>query len=461
MTDLTPTAGLAELAAGLHQRRWSSTDLVRFYLERINRADGKFHAYVSVDREGALCAAQQSDMRRAAGQPLSALDGVPIAIKDLCEIAGQITTFGSAAWQARRSSETAETVTRLLEQGMIILGKTHMTEFAFGLWGTNPLMGTPWNPWDLSRHRVPGGSSSGSAVAVAAGLAPAAIGSDTGGSVRVPAALNGISGLKTTWGLIGLGHTLALSQTLDSIGPLCRSVADAEWLTNVLASSGRGLPPPELAKPSLAGRRLVVMREDEFAAQVEIDVLRVFRETSRCFAELGAEIVVRPLPFDLAELARLNAQLIAAEAWEVHCAYIDDPSLAIGPWVRQRVQVGRRISAAEKAQAIESHRRHCDAWQEWLSDCDAFLLPATPATACPVEEVDETISPHASFARAANYVGACALAFPAGMSQEGLPIGMQLMAKPRDEATLFTFGKAFQGRTQWHQLAPDLSELGL
>ena len=207
MAVLNPMATLPELADGLAQGRWTSTDLVRFYLDRIERAEGKLHAFVIVDAQGALAAAALSDARRAAGQAIGALDGVPIAVKDLCDIEGQVTTGGSAAWRERRSTATADVVSRVLEQGMVVLGKTHMTEFAFGLWGTNPLMGTPWNPWDLTQHRVPGGSSSGSAVAVAAGLAPAAIGSDTGGSVRVPAALNGITGLKTTWGLVGLTHT--------------------------------------------------------------------------------------------------------------------------------------------------------------------------------------------------------------------------------------------------------------
>lgn len=461
MALLNPMATLPELADGLAQGRWTSTDLVRFYLDRIERAEGKLHAFVTVDAQGALAAAALSDARRAAGQAMGALDGVPIAVKDLCEVEGQVTTGGSAAWRQRRSTATADVVSRVLEQGMVILGKTHMTEFAFGLWGTNPLMGTPWNPWDLDQHRVPGGSSSGSAVAVAAGLAPAAIGSDTGGSVRVPAALNGITGLKTTWGLVGLTHTLALAPTLDSIGPLCRTVVDAQWLMHVFAGSTAGGPAEQGAVDSLEGRRIVVMSEQEFPCAVEPEVLRVFQETQQVFARLGAELVTRPLPFDLGELARLNAQLIAAEAWEIHQDYADDQSLAIGHWVRQRVQAGRSISAAEKANAIERHQEHCRKWSDWLFDCDAFLSPATPATACPIAAVDETISPHASFARAANYLGACALALPAGASDAGLPIGMQLMAKARDEAALFVLGGAFQCNTPWHRLAPDLSSLGL
>lgn len=462
MAVLNPMATLSELANGLEQGRWTSTDLVRFYLDRIERAERKLHAFVSVYAQGALAAAALSDARRAAGQAIGALDGVPVAVKDLCEIEGQVTTGGSAAWRERRSTATAHVVSRVLEQGMVILGKTHMTEFAFGLWGTNPLMGTPWNPWDLTQHRVPGGSSSGSAVAVAAGLAPAAIGSDTGGSVRVPAALNGITGLKTTWGLVGLTHTLALSPTLDSIGPLCRTALDAKWLMQVFVDSSAAKPPAEQGPVgTLEGRRIVVMGEHEFPCAVEPEVLRVFRETQQVFARLGAELIARPLPFDLGELARLNAQLIAAEAWEIHQDYADDQSLAIGHWVRQRIQAGRSISSAEKANSIDRHREHSRKWSDWLFDCDAFLSPATPATACSIAAVDETVSPHASFARAANYLGACALVLPAGESDAGLPIGMQLMAKARDEEALFVLGDAFQGKTGWHRRCPDLSSLDL
>ena len=190
-----------------------------------------------VDEDSTIAQARAADQRRAAGYSLSAVDGVPIAVKDLCDIEGQITTGGSQDWVTRRSPTTCTAVERLLRAGMVNLGKTHMVEFAFGGWGTNPVMGTPWNPWDLNTHRTPGGSSSGSGVAVAAALCPAALGSDTGGSVRIPAALNGITGLKTTRGLISLHGALALSGTLDSIGPMTRDMRDAAILTELMAGA--------------------------------------------------------------------------------------------------------------------------------------------------------------------------------------------------------------------------------
>ena len=170
----TAFSTLADLARGLHQNEFTSVDLTQLYLDRIARLDGRLNAFVNVYVESALLQAQAADLQRRSGLPLPSLHGLPIAVKDLCELEGQVTTFGSQAWTERRSNRTSTVVRRLLDAGMILLGKTQMVEFAFGSWGTNPLMGTPRNPWDMTgHHRAPGGSSSGSGVAVAAGMAPA------------------------------------------------------------------------------------------------------------------------------------------------------------------------------------------------------------------------------------------------------------------------------------------------
>lgn len=212
----------------------SSAQLIHAYLERTDRLDPILHAFASVRHDRAMQEAAEADKRRAAGKARGPLDGLPIAIKDLCEIAGEVTTCGSQAWSQRRSVVTSAVVERLQAQGMVCLGKAHMVEFAFGTFGSNPLMGTPRNPWDDKVHRIPGGSSSGSGVAVAAGLAQAAIGSDTGGSIRIPASLLGITGLKPTASRISLEGVLPLSPTLDSVGPMTRSVDDVALLFSAL-----------------------------------------------------------------------------------------------------------------------------------------------------------------------------------------------------------------------------------
>ncbi len=471
MSDLAFST-LTELASGLRAGRFSAEEIIREYLARIALANARLGAYVSVDESGALQGARAADARRASGHSLGPLDGLPLALKDLCEIEGQLTSVGSQAWLERRSTITATAVQRLLQAGMVVLGKTHMVEFAFGGWGLNPVRGTPRNPWDLGVHRIPGGSSSGSGVAVAAGLAPAALGSDTGGSVRIPASLNGITGLKTTRGLISLYGAFPLSGTLDTIGPLTRSVEDAALLTQAMAGADARDPSTARApifrwsaladqpKP-LAGMRIVRMPAAQFPMAVAPDVLRVFDETQRVMRDLGAELVERELPFDFNDMMLRNGQIIAAEAFALHRAYIDDPKLPFGPWTRKRVQSGRSISAADYIDALAHQRATVSAWTAWMGSFDAVLTPCLPFAACPLEEVDEARTPLAAFTRAGNYLGACGMSLPAGMSDRGLPIGMQWLGKPFDEATLVRLGMAFQRATDWHRQRPDLSEIGL
>ena len=217
----------------------SSRAIVEACLARIDRHDGpqvgQLHAFIEVYRDAALAAADAADQARRTGVARGPLAGLPIALKDLLHVEGRETTAGSKSWRGRISDHTATAVLRLKAAGMIPLGKTHMVEFAFGGWGRNQPMGAPWNPWDAKTHRVAGGSSSGSAVAVAGGLCPAAIGSDTGGSIRIPAALCGITGLKPTYGRVSLYGAVPLSGTLDSIGPLARTVEDCGLLLAAMA----------------------------------------------------------------------------------------------------------------------------------------------------------------------------------------------------------------------------------
>ena len=223
-----------ELAAEIAARRLSPVDLVDEYLARIERLEPRLHAFVSVNAANARLAAESADKAIRAGHAIGPLHGIPIAIKDLVEIKGEVAMGGSAAWRHRIAPHTATLMRKLMAAGMINLGKTHTVEFAYGGWGTNQHLGTPWNPWDNGTHRAPGGSSSGSGVAVAARMAPWAIGTDTGGSVRIPAAWNGVTGLKTTIGRISTFGVLPLSPTLDTPGPITRDIEDAALLLAVL-----------------------------------------------------------------------------------------------------------------------------------------------------------------------------------------------------------------------------------
>ena len=456
---------LTELARLLAEGSTSSREIVEACLARIDALDGRLHAFVDVYGDEALARAGAADRERADGLVRGPLHGLPIALKDLLHIEGRQTTAGSKSWLGRVSDTTATAVEKLVAAGMIPIGKTHMVEFAFGGWGRNQPMGAPWNPWDMATHRVAGGSSSGSAVAVAAGLVPAAIGSDTGGSVRIPASLCGITGLKTTYGLISLYGVVPLSTTLDSLGPLTRTVEDAGLLA--AAMSGADVRDPSTmeghrldAKAALGGKatvqnmRITAMPAEQFPPYTTTDVRAVRDRAVALLRELGATVEEEAVPLDFDELMVRNGRLIAAEAYAVHRAYIDDGTLDIDPWVRSRTLAGKSVSAADYIDELAERRRIAERFSRWMRGRNALLTPTLPIVATPLCEVDEATTPLAAFTRAVNYVGGCALSLPGGFSAGGLPIGVQLVGAPFAEATLIRIGRAFQRATDWHLRRP-------
>ena len=459
-----------DLARLLNAREISSREIVDAFLARIASVDSRLHAYVDVYGDEARALAKAADLERDAGAVRGPLHGLPIALKDLLHYAPHQTTAGSRSWVGRKSQVTATVVHRLLAAGMIPLGKTHMVEFAFGGWGRNAPMGAPWNPWDLAVHRVAGGSSSGSAVAVAAGLAPAAIGSDTGGSIRIPAALCGLTGLKPTYGLVSLAGVVPLASTLDSVGPLTRTVDDAALLLSAIAGPDPG-DPASLVAPrfdfelgpiestSVKGVRIAALAFDSLPANIEADVLSAYATAIEVLRSLGAHVDEQPPDFDFEDVMMRNGRIIAAEAYAVHRAYIEDEALEIDPWVRRRTLAGKSVSAADYIDELAHRRRATARFAASMMDRDAILTPTLPITAVPVVDVDEATTPLATFTRAANYLGACALSLPAGVSRAGLPIGIQLMGAAFTDATLVRIGRAFQRETSWHVRAPDLQAL--
>lgn len=458
---------IEQISQKLARKDISSKELTLAYLDRVKRLNPLLNAYVDVYEEAALAQAVSSDQRRADGYTLGLIDGIPIAVKDLCEISGRKMTVGSKLWINRQSTHTATAVSRLLSAGAVILGKTQMVEFAFGSWGVNPFLGTPRNPWDMTTHRIPGGSSSGSGVAVAAGLAAAAIGSDTGGSIRVPSALNGITGLKTTTGLISLCGCADLSQTLDTLGPMTRSAWDAALLTQIMAgydeADARTHFAPRINFSSqnddkeerlLAGSVIGLIPPDCYPVEISSAVANALEKTVRTFIDMGATIVEKEFPFNFHEMMLKNGKIIAAEAYAVHQEYIKDMKLEVGPWVRARVLSGEVISAADYIHSMNAHRQAKKDWTAWMTGIDALLTPGSPITACSVDDVDEAHTPLAAFTRAGNFLGACALAFPAGFDENNLPIGMQLYGKAFNEANLIAIVRKFQRATDWHLRFP-------
>jgi aspartyl-tRNA(Asn)/glutamyl-tRNA(Gln) amidotransferase subunit A len=453
------------LAATIAAGDLSAAELTADCLARIHATDAKLHAFVALYEEEAMAVAEARDREARAGMTLGPLHGVPVALK--CEMAGRVTTCGTLMWRDRVSPVTATVARRLQAAGMVVLGKTHMVEFAYGGWGTNAAMGTPWNPWDLDTQRAPGGSSSGTGVAVAAGLAPAGIGSDTGGSVRIPAAVCGTVGLKTTVGRISNHGILPLSDTLDTIGPLTRSVRDAALMFEALAGPDPadpltlGRPPVDALagiEAGVAGLRLGVLGAAELEG-VDGEVMAAFEAACRTLERQGARIEEVRLPDSFPAYLAQTGLIIAAEAYAVHKDWIEDDATAFDENVRARILVGKSLAAADYVVALKRRlavRREIAAV---LEDFAALLTPTTPIPAPPLTEIDEGATPLSRFTRAVNYLDMCGLALPCGFTGGGLPISLQIIGHGYDEARVLRIGRAFEAATDWHERRPDLSAL--
>jgi aspartyl-tRNA(Asn)/glutamyl-tRNA(Gln) amidotransferase subunit A len=454
-------AGVGELARAFGARTLSPVDVVDALLARIRRHDDRLHAFIAVYAEEARMAAEGADRAIRSGHRVGPLHGVPIALKDLVDLEGRVTTGGSKVWVDRVSPVTATLAQRAIAAGMIVLGKTHTVEFAMGSWGTNTHMGTPWNPWDPAVHRTPGGSSSGSGVSVAAGLVPVAIGTDTGGSVRLPAAWCGLAGLKVTAGRISTYGVLPLSFTLDTPGPLARSVEDAALIFALLNGPDPRDPQTLAWTPSdpmptlhrgVAGLRLAVMPDAERTG-VEREVLAAYDSSVETLAKLGARIERVKLPHRFADYAVATGRIIGAEGYRFVGHLVDDERLPVDPHVRPRIQLGRGVSARDYLLALaerEERRREVAAA---LTDVDALLTPTTLTPAIPIDQADQG-GTAAHFTRPVNYLGLCALAVPNGFTPGGLPTSLQIVAHAGDEAMALRIGRAYEAATDWKSRRP-------
>lgn len=459
-TDLA-LLSVQQLSEQLRTRRVSPVDVTDAYLARIASQDPKLESFVEVYAEDARLAARGAEAAIRSGHTVGPLHGIPVALKDLIEIEGKIVTGGCEAWRERKATRTATLARRLMAQGMIVLGKTHTVEFAMGGWGTNSLRGTPWNPWDPKRQRTPGGSSSGSGVAVAAGLAPWAVGTDTGGSVRLPASWCGITGLKTTIGRVSTYGVLPLSPTLDTPGPMARSVEDSALLyvamqgPDPLDRLTERLPftdPMPQLKRGVRGMRLARMPEVE-RQNASAEVLAAYDASLVQLERLGAELVPIELPFLFADVAAYNLQIMAAESYAILHELIDDEKAPLDPHVRPRIAAGRTLTAQTYLDALRIREQMKLKFAAALDGIDALLTPTTMTTAVPLEEVDQTKAP-AHFTRFGNFLDLCAVALPNGMDAGGLPTSLQIVCRAYDEATALRIGWAYQSATEWHLRRP-------
>ena len=449
------------LVADIAARRLSPVDLVDEYLARIEQHDPTLHAFVSVNVANARLAAEAAEKAIRSGHAVGPLHGIPIAIKDLVEIEGEVATGGTAAWRNRIAPRTATLMHKLMAAGMINLGKTHTVEFAYGGWGTNQHLGTPRNPWDAATHRTPGGSSSGSGVAVAAGLAPWAIGTDTGGSVRLPAAWNGITGLKTTIGRISTYGVLPLSPTLDTPGPIARDVQDAALLLTVLqgedARDHRTIgvrnvdPTPDLHR-GVQGLRLARLPAHE-RGDIDAEVLAAYDRSVDALANLGATIVDARLPARFADLGAINGRIMSAECYAALAELVDDNAQPLDQDVRPRVRAGAAISSRDYLRALAEREHMKASFAASIEGIDALLTPTAVTPAIPIASIDQNTTP-AMFTRWVNFLDLCALAVPNGFTAGGLPTSLQIVCRGYAEPLALRIGQAYQSGHEWHLKHP-------
>ncbi len=435
----TPKAfpSLTELARALRAGETSSVALTQDCLQRIATFDAHFHAFIAVYADEALAAAAQADQEIQAGRWRGPLHGIPVALKDLVNVQGQPTTAGSPLLADNIAQQDAAITTLIRDAGGIVIGKTHMVQFALGAWGTNTHMAEPRNPAGSADERlVPGGSSSGSAVAVAAHLVPWAVGSDTGGSVRVPAAFCGIVGFKPTIDALPRGGVYALSDSLDSLGVFTQSVDDA-------AQCCQALGVPANAAQKLGGRRIGYLDADELAP-LEPAVAQCLARNLQALEHAGFTLVPFRFPAPLAAFKEVTNAIMITEGAAVNDRFLDDPALPMDPSVRPRMLAARAVTAVQYLQAQATTQQ----WQQQFDaemlrlDLAAVAMPATFSPAPRADAVDHNIAP-VHFTRPINLLAICGISLPAGVDARGRPIGLQLAGRAgHDQALLEVSARA-------------------
>ncbi|MCX7587734.1 amidase [Phenylobacterium sp. 58.2.17] len=394
--------------------------------------------------------------------PLGTGHGPTFAIKDLIDVAGVPTGGGGVVPLDAAPKDHAVAVQRLLDAGYLAVGKTHTVELAFGGWGTNRSVGAPWNPWDGAVHRAPGGSSSGSAVAVASGLCDVALGTDTGGSIRIPAAACGVVGLKPGRGLVSTRGVHDLAPSLDTLGPLARSVADAARVLELISGpDGGGAVRPRFdAAAALAmdvrGWKVAVLPMEAMPA-TDPQVAELYQAAVGALAVLGVEIETARTPRPFADYFIPNGWLMAAEGWRVRGPHIAANGEFMDRWVVKRFEAGRSVTDAELARALARRAADQREFQDWMAPYGALISPTLPIPAPPIEDVDETASPFSAMTRAGNYLDLPAASVPMGLTDGGLPAGLQIMGRMADEASVVALAAAYEAVSGWNGRRPDLS----
>jgi aspartyl-tRNA(Asn)/glutamyl-tRNA(Gln) amidotransferase subunit A len=460
---------LKDLAAAIRRRKVSSLEATKALLARIDTWQPALNAFARVEAEDALKSAKAADRALAAGNAKGPLHGVPLAHKDMYYSKGKLAECGSKIRKGWIAPTTATAVERLEAAGAFRLGALNMVEFAYGPTGHNVHTGNVCNPWD--RARITGGSSSGSGSAVGARLVPAALGSDTGGSIRMPAHFCGTSGFKPTNGRVSRANAMPLSFTLDTVGPLARTAEDCAIVLSVIAGPDPRDPTTATApkwdakgtKRAPKGMTIGIPKAF-YVDDLERDVAKALDDAVAAFKTLGVKVVQVDLP-DQVLVSAAAMIVLAVEAAAYHAPWLRARPDDYGAQVRNRLQNGLAYSAVEYLDALRWRAHALQAHLAAIGKCDVVLAPASRAVASTIAETDiggggnaeAIIQGITRFMRPINYLGLPALVVPAGFGQHGMPIGLQLIGRPFNDEAVAALGIAFQGATDFHKKVPSLA----
>jgi aspartyl-tRNA(Asn)/glutamyl-tRNA(Gln) amidotransferase subunit A len=461
---------LVAVARAIADKKFSSREVTQSCLNRIAEWQPRLNAFMTVEAETALAAADAADAALAKGNSRGVLHGVPLAHKDMYYDAGKVVTCGSKIRRDFVATTTSTALQRLKDAGTVRLGSLQMVEFAYGPTGHNVHYGAVYNPWNVDH--ITGGSSSGSGSAVAARLTFAALGSDTGGSIRMPAHFCGVTGLKTTVGRVSRAGAMPLSQSLDTVGPLARTVEDCALLTGLMAgadpldltASTRPVPDYMAAAQGSLKNLKIGVPTAFYVDDLDAEVAGVLDETIATLKKEGAEIVKVELP-DQRQLTAACQLVLATEAAAFHKRWLIERPQDYGAQVLMRLQNGLAIPAVSYLEAMRWRGPALAAYLAAVAGIDAVLAPVAPMPAPTIAESDvgnsidaeAVIQRITKFTRPINYLGLPSLSIPTGFTKAGLPVGMQLVGRAFDEAMLVRIGAAFQRATDFHERVPKLA----
>jgi aspartyl-tRNA(Asn)/glutamyl-tRNA(Gln) amidotransferase subunit A len=464
---LMDIAALAPMIAG---REVSPIEVMESQLRRIEALNPDLNAYVSLYPEAAMAAAKAAEAEIAAGNYRGPLHGIPMAVKDLFQVAGMERTCGSKILFEGVANSDATSVARLRDAGAIMLGLLNLHEFAFGPTGINPIVGTARNPWN--RDYVSGGSSSGSGCATSAALAMATLGSDTGGSIRIPGAMCGVVGLKQTYGLASRAGIYPLCESLDHGGPLARTVRDAALVLGAIAGADADDPSTAQARvgdyTALLGRPLDGLRigvpRDFYFDRLHPEIEQAVGAALAVLEQLGAVVEEVVLPFNRDAVRGWNAMAMA-ESLSVHEDHLRDHAEELSPDVNERLRLGKDLTAIDYIRSRQSQTRVREEMAGVLAQTPILAMPTTVIPPVPIETGTIMVGGKevtgwrvlGQLTRLACFTGQPAISLPCGFTEDGLPIGLQLMGGWFEEPQLLQVADAFEQATEWHLRRPPLA----